>query len=118
MCAVDADGGGKGAGRPFPACFEDVVAVLTGQLHKVDSGGAKPSQNSRAHSTSKSPTFSVGQRTDQLRVHRPDRSAAQRMRASSIGRWQLPYRQTPRISPSPRRKACPSAMPTSSAVWW
>src|SRR5699024_4261732 len=78
---------------------------------------ANPSQNSRAHSTSKSPTFSVGQRTSQFRVQRPDRSTAARTSASSIGRQKLPYRRMPRISPSPRRNACPRAMPTSSAVW-
>ena len=79
---------------------------------------AKPSQNSLAHSTSKSPTFSAAQRTSQFRVQRPERSTAQRTSASSIGRQKLPYRRMPRISPNPLRNACPRAMPISSAVWW
>ena len=42
--------------------------------------------NSLAHSTSKSPTFSVLQWMSQFRVQRPEMSTAQRMRASSMGR--------------------------------
>jgi hypothetical protein len=62
---------------------------------------------------------------DQTRAHlgvngkaaRPLRSTAAMARVSSMGMRKYPARRMPRLSPSARSKASPSAMPTSSTVW-
>ena len=89
MGRIDADSIGQRTASALERGLKDVVAVLARELNEVDGAGtlrAKPSQNSLAHSTSKSPTFSVLQWMSQFRVQRPEMSTAQRMRASSMGR--------------------------------
>ena len=74
-------------------------------------------KNSSASSVSKSPTFCDGICASKLRCARPEKSTADRMRASSIGIIIFPYLTIPFLSESARLKALPSAIPVSSTVW-
>src|SRR6185437_6866282 len=78
---------------------------------------AKPSKKSSTNSDCKSPTSRVFTFVSTTCAARPLRSIAARPSVSSMVMRKYPARRMPRLSPSARSNASPSAIPTSSTVW-
>ena len=123
--ALDAHGVAQAAGQTLERRLDDVVDVAAPSQGDVqrDAGGGGEAVDGvlgqlRDRTAGCRAAGTRAARTSHTTNGRPDRSSATSTSASSSGYRPLANRRTPALSPSASRKASPSAMATSSTVWW